>query len=201
MRTNLNNIQWCPGCWDFMVLAAIKKAFTDLWIKSSQRVIVSGIWCSWKISQYIDWYAWETLHGRALPFATWVKIAKPDMHVIVIWWDWDGFWIWMWHFVHAARRNINITYLVLNNQNYWLTTGQASPSTPIWAKTKTTPTWNELSPINPVELAKISWAKFAKNASDSDLKNLVETIKEAIKFDWFSFVDINQACPSFRKWD
>jgi len=184
-----------------LIIWAIKKAFTELWIEPHQRVIVSWVWCSWKASQYIDWYAAETLHGRAIPFATWVKIAKPDMKVLVIGWDWDGFWIGLGHFLHACKRDLDITYLVFDNQNYALTTWQASPTTPIWSITKTTPNWNESRPFNPIEMAKNAWATFVSKANAAKFGELVEIIKNAITHSWFSFVDIDQACPSFRRWD
>ncbi len=200
MRSGLNNIQRCPWCGDFMIIAAIKMAFKDLWIESHNRVVVSWVWCSWKASQYIDGYAAETLHGRTLPFATWVKMANPDLTVMAVWWDWDGYGIGMGHFIHSCRRDLDITYLVFNNENYALTTGQASPTTPVWAKTKTTPEGNITKPFDPIELAKNAWARFAKKVDWSNLALLKETIKEAINHKWFALVDINQVCPSFRRW-
>jgi len=200
MRSGLNNIQWCPWCWDTLIIWAIKKAFEELGIESHNRVVVSWIWCSWKASQYINGYAAETLHGRTLPFATWVKMVNPELTVIAVWWDWDGYGIWMWHFIHSCRRNLDITYLVFNNENYALTTWQASPTTPIWAKTKTTPIWNNIAPFDPIELALKSWARFAKRADSSKFIELKEIIKEAINHKWFALVDIIQACPSFKRW-
>lgn len=200
MRSWLNNIQRCPWCGDFLIIAAIKSAFRELGIESHNRVVVSWIWCSWKATHYIDWYASETLHGRSLPFATWVKMANPNLTVMAMWWDGDGYGIGMGHFIHSCRRDLDITYLVFNNENYALTTGQASPVTPIWAKTKTTPEWNTIAPFDPIELAKTAWARFAKKVNWANLLELKETIKEAINHKWFALVDIDQACPSFRRW-
>jgi len=200
MRKWLTNIQWCPGCWDTLIVMALKNAFKELWIESHNRVVVSWIWCSWKASQYIDWYAAETLHWRALPFATWVKIANPDLTVVVLWWDWDWYWIWMWHFIHSCRRNLDMTYIVFNNENYALTTWQSSPTTPIWAKTKTHPDWNTIKPFNPIELAKSAWAWFVRQWDSTKFIELKEMIKEAIMYKWFSYLDVKQACPSFKKW-
>lgn len=200
MRSWLTNIQWCPWCWDFIIIMAIKNAFKELWIESYNRVVVSWIWCSWKATQYIDWYAAETLHWRAIPFATWVKMAKPNLTVVAMWWDWDGYGIWMGHFIHACRRDLDITYLVFNNENYALTTGQASPTTPIWAKTKTTPEGNLVAPLDPIELAKKAGARYAKKADSLNFVELKELIKEAITHKWFSLLDIRQACPSFKRW-
>lgn len=200
MRTWLTNIQRCPGCWDTLIIWAIKKAFAELWIESHNRVVVSGIWCSWKASQYIDWYAAETLHGRTLPFATWIKLVKPELTVMAVWWDWDWYGIWMGHFIHSCKRDLDITYLVFDNENYALTTGQSSPTTPVWAKTKTTPEWNLITPFNPIELAKTAWCTFAKETDASKFMEMKETIKDAINHKWFSLVNILQACPSFKRW-
>ena len=200
MRKGLTNIQWCPGCWDFLIIMALKNAFKELKIESHDRVVVSWIWCSWKASQYVDWYAAETLHGRAIPFATWVKLAKPELTVVIMWWDGDGYGIWMWHFIHACRKNLDMVYIVFNNENYALTTGQASPTTPLWAKTKTTPDWNTVIPFNPLELAKNAWCGFARKADNLKFQELKEIIKKAINHKWFSLIDVTQVCPSFKRW-
>lgn len=200
MRSGLKNIQRCPGCGNFLIITAIKKAFEELGIESHQRVLVSWIWCSGKAPQYIDGYAGETLHGRAIPFATWVKLARPDMTVLAMGWDGDGYGIGMGHFIHACRKNLDITYLVFDNENYALTTGQASPMTSLGAKTKTTPQGNTIAPFNPIKLATEAGCWFARQAVAKDLAWLVATIKEAILHPWFALVDIIQDCPSFKRW-
>ncbi|MDD4151596.1 MAG: thiamine pyrophosphate-dependent enzyme [Candidatus Gracilibacteria bacterium] len=200
MRTGLINIQWCPGCGDTLIIAAIKSAFRELGIESHQRVVVSGVGCSGKASQYIDGYAAETLHGRTLPFATGVKMANPELTVMAVGGDGDGYGIGMGHFIHACKRDLDITYVVFNNETYGLTTGQASPTTPIGAKTKTTPTGNTSAPIDPIALALTSGAKFAKRGDSSKMAELKEIIKEAIQHKGFSLVDVTQVCPSFKRW-
>ena len=200
MRKWLTNIQWCPGCWDTLIIMAIKNAFKELQIASHQRVVVSWVGCSGKASQYIDGYAAETLHGRTLPFATGIKIAKPELTVLAVGWDGDGYGIGMGHFIHACRRNLNITYIVLNNENYALTTGQASPTTPLGIITKTTPDGNHLSPIDPILLAQNSGCTFAKRAQSRKFNELKEIIKEAILHPGFALIDVDQDCPSFRRW-
>nr|MDD3720358.1 thiamine pyrophosphate-dependent enzyme [Candidatus Gracilibacteria bacterium] len=200
MRSGLTNIQWCPGCGDFIIIMAIKNAFKELGIESYNRVVVSGIGCSGKATQYIDGYAAETLHGRAIPFATGVKMAKPNLTVVAMGGDGDGYGIGMGHFIHACRRDLDITYLVFNNENYALTTGQASPTTPIGAKTKTTPEGNLVAPLDPIELAKKAGARYAKKADSLNFVELKELIKEAITHKGFSLLDIRQACPSFKRW-
>lgn len=200
MRTWLTKFQRCPGCWDYLIQLAIKQAIQELNIPKHKLVIMSWIGCSGKMSQYIDWYGSETLHGRGVPFATWVKLANPDLTVISISGDGDAYWIWVGHFLHACRRNINITYIVLNNENYGLTTGQASPTTPLDIKTKSTPDWNHTKPFNPNKLAESAWCQFTKNVQDKDIKTLKQTIIDWINFPGFAHIDVNQACPSRRKW-
>jgi 2-oxoglutarate ferredoxin oxidoreductase subunit beta len=200
MRSWLNNIQWCAGCGDTLIIWAIKKAFAELEIESHERVVVSGVWCSGKASQYIDGYAAETLHGRTLPFATWVKLANPDLTVMAMWGDGDWYGIWVGHFVHACKRDLDITYIVMDNENYALTTGQASPTTPIWAKTKTTPDGNTAEPFDPIWIAKKAWCRFAKTTDSIKFAEMKEVIKEAIQHKGFSLVNIHQACPSFKRW-
>jgi 2-oxoglutarate ferredoxin oxidoreductase subunit beta len=200
MRTGLTNIQWCPGCGDTLIIMAVKNAFKELEIESHNRVVVSWVGCAGKASQYIDWYAAETLHGRAVPFATGIKLASPESTVVVMWGDGDGYGIGMGHLIHSCKRNLDMTYLVFNNENYALTTGQASPTTPIWAKTKTTPEGNTSEPFNPLAIAQAAWCKFVRTADSIQFQELKEVIKEAILFPWFALVDIHQACPSFKRW-
>ncbi len=143
---------------------AIKNAFKELGIPSHKRVVVSGVGCSGKSSQYIDGYAAETLHGRAVPFATGVKLADPDLTVVIVWGDGDGYGIGMGHFIHACRRDLDMTYIVFNNENYALTTGQSSPTTPIGAVTKNTPDGNIVAPIDPNKLATEAGGTFSRKA-------------------------------------
>ena len=200
MRSGLTNIQWCPGCGDFLIIMAIKNAFKELGIPSHKRVVVSWVGCSWKASQYIDGYAAETLHGRTLPFATGVKMADPSLTVVAVWGDGDGYGIGMGHFIHSCRRDLDITYIVFNNENYALTTGQASPTTPVGAKTKTTPLGNIIAPIDPIALAKQAGCHHAVHATDTKFSELKEIIKAAIQHPGFSLVDVGQACPSYKRW-
>ncbi len=200
MRTWLTNIQWCPGCGDFLIIMALKNAFRELEIASHNRVVVSGVGCSGKASQYVDGYAAETLHGRAVPFATGVKLANPDLTVVIMGWDGDGYGIGMGHFIHACRRNLDMVYIVFDNENYALTTGQASPTTPVWAKTKTTPDGNTILPFNPLKLAQEAGCNFAKLWYSKDFKWLKELIKEAIKYPGFALINVIQDCPSFKRW-
>lgn len=200
MRKDLDKIQWCPWCWWFLTLASIKKVIKDLGIQSKDLLIVSWIWCSWKSSHYINWYWAETLHWRVLPFAIWAKLANPNLTVIWIWWDWDGYWIGLGHFLHACRRDIDITYIVMNNENYWLTTWQASPTTPLWVKTSSTINWNTIVPFQPTSLAKAAWCEMSNQIDAIDIKGFQNLLRDAILYKWFSHIDVRQACPSWKKW-
>ena len=200
MRSELNSIQWCPGCGWFLILWAVKKAIDELGIDKKDLVIVSWIWCSSKVSQYIDWYWAETLHGRWIPFWIWVKLANPKLKVICLWWDWDWYGIWLGHFLHACRKDIDLTYIVFDNENYALTTGQASPTTPLWAKTKSTPSWNDIRTFDPCWLAKSAWCWFSKETDSTRFMEMKDMIKDAITHVWFSHLNIKQVCPSWRNW-
>lgn len=152
------------------------------------------------MSQYLDWYGSETLHGRGLPFATWIKLSNPDLTVISIAWDWDSYWIWLGHLLHSARRNINLVHIVCDNENYWLTTWQASPTTPLDIETKSTPDGNQTRPFDPIWLLKSAWCWFTYSMVDKDIKWLKEKIKEAIQYPWFAHIDVKQQCPSWKTW-
>ena len=183
-----------------MIHLAIKNAIKELNIPKHKVVVVSGIGCSGKMSQYIDSYGAETLHGRSVPFATGLKLANPDLTVIAYGGDGDGYGIWLGHLLHAARRDTNITYIVADNENYALTTGQASPTTPINIPTKSTPAGNTVTPFNPIELVKAAGCRNVVDAVDKDIKGLTESIKNAIQHQGFSHIHVNQACPTWRRW-
>ncbi|MCX6824747.1 MAG: thiamine pyrophosphate-dependent enzyme [candidate division SR1 bacterium] len=200
MRAGLNKIQRCPGCGNFIINAAIKNALKELGIPKHKVVIVSGVGCSGKTSQYIDSYGAETLHGRAVPFATGLKLANPDLTVIIYGGDGDGYGIGLGHFLHACRRNTNLTYIVANNENYGLTTGQASPTTPLHVKTKSTPEGNTLLPFDPNALAKAAGCQYSVHVIDKDIALLTQAIVDGIKHEGFSHIDVDQGCPSWKKW-
>jgi 2-oxoglutarate ferredoxin oxidoreductase subunit beta len=169
-------------------------------IPKHKLVIISGIGCSSKMSQYIDGYGCEVLHGRAVPFATGVKLSQPDLTVIVYGGDGDGYGIGLGHFLHACRRDINLTYIVANNENYALTTGQASPTTPFHVKTRSTPDGNPTMPFDPVGLAKSAGCGYSVRVEDKDLPLLTQAIVYGIKHEGFAHIDVDQQCPSWRRW-
>ena len=151
---------WCPGCGDYGVLAAVQKALVELQIPQHEVATISGIGCSSNFPGFIETYGMHTLHGRSLPVATGVKMANHALTVLVTGGDGDGFGIGCGHFVHAMRRNVDLTYMVMDNQIYGLTTGQTSPTSRLAMKTKTTPFGNVERPVNPIALALAAGATY-----------------------------------------
>ncbi len=189
--------QWCPGCGDFGILMALKKALDSLGIEPHRTVIVSGIGCSGKFPHYIRTYGFEGIHGRGLAVATGIKLANPELEVISVFGDGDGYGIGGNHFIHAARRNIDIVGIGFNNEVYGLTTGQASPTTRIGLKTKTTPSGNFERPVNPIMLALGAGATFVARGFAGDIPHLSELIKKAIQHKGFGFIDVVQPCVTW----
>ncbi len=200
MRSWLNSFQWCPGCWNFAIHLAINSAIKELKIDTKDVLVVSGIGCSGKMSQYIPWYSVESLHGRPIPFAIGAKLANPKLTVIAYSGDWDAYGIWLAHFLHACRRDINITYIVADNENYALTTWQTSPTTPLDQKTHSEPLGNQTAPFDPLKLADIAWCKYNISISSRDIKGMKQWIIDAINHKGFSHIRIDQLCPSYRDW-
>jgi 2-oxoglutarate ferredoxin oxidoreductase subunit beta len=190
---------WCPGCGDFGVLAAVQKALVELQIPNHRVATVSGIGCSSNFPGFIETYGMHTLHGRSLPVASGLKLANHDMTVLVTGGDGDGFGIGCGHFVHAMRRNINLTYIVMDNQIYGLTTGQTSPTSRIGMKTKSNPYGNMDSPLNPITLALSAGATFVARGFSGEQKHLTELLKQAISHKGFSFLDIFSPCVTYNK--
>lgn len=190
---------WCPGCGDFSVLAAITRALSALKIAPENVAVVSGIGCSSRIPAYLDTYGFHGVHGRALPLATGLKIARPDLCVLVASGDGDGFSIGGNHFLQACRRNVDVTYIVMDNQVYGMTKGQASPTTePDWDHSKLTPHGTRINPFYPLVLALASGANFIARASSSDPNGAAKVISEAIEHPGFSFVQVLSPCVTFR---
>ncbi|MCL6631391.1 MAG: 2-oxoacid:ferredoxin oxidoreductase subunit beta [Alicyclobacillus herbarius] len=190
---------WCPGCGDFGVLNALQKAAVNLGIHPDDIVVVSGIGCSGKISQHFGGYGFHSLHGRSLPVAQAVKLANKDLTVIAAGGDGDGFGIGMGHFIHAMRRNIDITYVVMDNHIYGLTTGQASPTSDPGFQTKTSPNGTVEMPIHPIQLALAQGCGFVAQGFSGNIKHLTELIEKAIWHKGFSFVNVFSPCVTFNK--
>jgi 2-oxoglutarate/2-oxoacid ferredoxin oxidoreductase subunit beta len=196
-----NNIKpnWCPGCGDFSVQAAIQRAAANVGLEPENLAVVSGIGCSGRISGYINSYGFHGIHGRSLPIAQGVKMANRDLTVIASGGDGDGFAIGMGHTVHAIRRNIDVTYIVMDNQIYGLTKGQTSPRSELGFKTKSTPTGSIESAISIMELAISAGAGFVAQSFSSDLKELTSIIEQGINHKGFSFINVFSPCVTFNK--
>ncbi len=191
---------WCPGCGDFAVLSAISKAIAELKLRPENVAVVSGIGCSSRIPAYVNSYGFHGLHGRALPLATGLKVARPDLTVLVAGGDGDGFSIGGNHFLHACRRNADITYLVMDNQVYGMTKGQASPTTEAdWLKGKLTPGGPGINPFHPLVVALASGANFIARSFSGDPNYTAKVIVDAIQHPGFSFVHILSPCVTFRE--
>ena len=189
---------WCPGCGDYSVLMEITKALAALALRAEQVAIVSGIGCSSRIPAYSNCYGFHGVHGRGLPVATGLKVARPDLTVICTGGDGDGFSIGGNHFLHACRRNVDITYIVMDNQVYGMTKGQASPTTdPDWDSVLM-PGGTGIRPFQPLVIALASGANFVARAFSGDTKGTTETIVAAIQHPGFSFVQIMSPCVTFR---
>src|SRR5881397_2408916 len=181
---------WCPGCGDFAVLNALTRALQILQLPPWEVLIVSGIGCSSNLPGYLSTYGYHGLHGRAVPVATGAKLANPELTVIVSGGDGDGYGIGVGHFIHAMRRNLDLTYLVMNNQIYGLTTGQASPTSEKGMKTKSTPIAGVIeNPVDPISLALASGATYVARGFSGDVKGMSELVKNGITHHGFSLID------------
>ena len=189
---------WCPGCGDFGVLAAVEKALVELQVPNHEVVTISGIGCSSNFPGFINTYGMHTLHGRALAVATGVKLANHSLTVLVTGGDGDGFGIGGNHFIHTMRRNVDLLYIVMDNQIYGLTTGQTSPTSSIGMKTKSMPFGNVEAPINPISLALAAGATFVARGISSEQKHLTELIKRGIEHKGFSFLDVFSPCVTYN---
>jgi 2-oxoglutarate ferredoxin oxidoreductase subunit beta len=200
---------WCPGCGDFGVLNALYKAMSMCGLVPEKTVVVSGIGCSSRLPGFVSTYGFHGVHGRALPTATGIKSARPDLNVIVVGGDGDGYSIGAGHFPHCARRNPDITYLIMNNNTYGLTKGQVSPTSMVplaslaykidpkrW---KTTPYGMMEDTLNPIAQA-IAWdVSFVARGFSYRPNQLAEIIAQAIEHKGFSLIDAFSPCPTFNQ--
>ncbi|WP_078546983.1 2-oxoacid:ferredoxin oxidoreductase subunit beta [Litchfieldia alkalitelluris] len=196
-----NNVKpnWCPGCGDFSVQAAIQRAAANVGLEPDNLAVVSGIGCSGRISGYINSYGFHGIHGRSLPIAQGVKMANKDLTVIASGGDGDGFAIGMGHTVHAIRRNIDITYIVMDNQIYGLTKGQTSPRSDVGFKTKSTPQGSIESSLSVMEMALTAGATFVAQSFSTDLKDLTALIEAGINHKGFSLINVFSPCVTYNK--
>ncbi len=190
---------WCPGCGDFGVLNGLFQACADLQIRPHDLMVVSGIGCSSNLPGFIRSYGVHSLHGRALPFATGAKLANQAMTVIVTGGDGDGYGIGLNHFIQAMRRNIDVTYIVMNNEIYGLTTGQVSPTSETGMKTKTTPHGNLEGMLNPLSLALAAGCGYIARGFSGQPKHLTQLYKDGIQHRGFALIDVFSPCVVFNK--
>jgi 2-oxoglutarate ferredoxin oxidoreductase subunit beta len=190
---------WCPGCGDFAVLNAITKALAFMELPREEVALITGIGCSSRIAAYTSLYGFHGVHGRALALASGLKAARPDLTVLVAGGDGDGLSIGGNHFIHACRRNMNMTYIIMDNEVYGMTKGQASPTTaPDWADSKLTPQGSGVRPFQPAGLALTAGASFIARGFTGDPNGLAKILVAAMEHEGFSFVQALSPCPTFR---
>jgi 2-oxoglutarate ferredoxin oxidoreductase subunit beta len=197
-RTNEKS-WWCPGCGDFGVLAAMQKALVTVGADPASTAIVAGIGCSGKIGNYINSYNIHVTHGRALPAALGLKLASRDLMVLAAGGDGDAYAIGMGHFMHALRRNVNVTYVVMDNHIYGLTKGQTSPTSQEGFKTKTSPKGSLERPIHPLMLAVSAGATFVAQGFSSWQPQLALLIQKGIEHPGFSLINVISPCVTYNK--
>ena len=190
---------WCPGCGDFSVLKALKQALPEVGRTPDETLLCTGIGCSGKLNSYLDTYGFHTIHGRSLPVARAAKLANPDLEVIAAGGDGDGYGIGGNHFLHTARENHDMTYIVFNNEIFGLTKGQTSPTSPKGHKSKTQPSGSAKEPLKPLSLALNAGASYVARTAAVNPNQAKEIIIEAIEHDGFAHVDFLTQCPTWNK--
>lgn len=188
---------WCPGCGDFGILSSFYKALVELDLPSEKVVIASGIGCSGRFPAFVNAYGFHGVHGRVLPLATGIKLANPDLVVFAMGGDGDAFSIGMGHIPHAARRNVDITYIIMDNEIYGLTKGQPSPTSPTGLERKASPYGTLDRPLNPIAMALSFGATFVARGFSSRPKEITELIKKAVAHQGFSFFHVYSPCVTF----
>ena len=196
-KTDLKPV-WCPGCGDFAVLNSVYRALAATGCQPHETVVVSGIGCSSRLPGYVETYGFNSLHGRALPIATGVKLASPRMTVVAVGGDGDGLAIGGNHFMHAARRNVDISYFMMDNEIYGLTKGQAGPTTPTGDKTKSTSYGNPDPAIDPCALAISLGASWVGRGFSGDVKGTGDLMIRALAHHGFAFLNIISPCVTWR---
>ncbi|MDK9700382.1 MAG: thiamine pyrophosphate-dependent enzyme [bacterium] len=190
---------WCPGCGDYGALSALYQAMATLELDPQKVVLVSGIGCSGRLPYFVKAYAFHGVHGRALPIAMGIKAANPELTVIVVGGDGDGIGIGGGHLPHIARKNVDVTYLMLDNSIYGLTKGQSSPTTPISQITPSAPYGVKEPPLDPVLLTLAHGASYVARGFTAYAQELANTIREGILHKGFSFLHVLSPCPTFNK--
>ncbi len=190
---------WCPGCGDFGVLNAITKALAALELARENVALISGIGCSSRLPAYASTYGFHGVHGRALAVATGLAVSRPELTVLALGGDGDGFSIGGNHFLHACRRNVNFTYVVMDNAVYGMTKGQASPTTePDWHGSKLTPDGTHIASFRPLEIALSAGAGFIARGFSGDPNGLAHLIAQGIEYPGFAFIQVLSPCITYR---
>ncbi|QIB74053.1 2-ketoglutarate ferredoxin oxidoreductase subunit beta [Halogeometricum borinquense] len=190
---------WCPGCGDFGVLKALKGAAAELGLSPEEMLVVTGIGCSGKLNSYFESYGFHTIHGRSLPIARAAKLANSGLTVVAAGGDGDGYGIGGNHFMHTARENHDITYIVFNNEIFGLTKGQTSPTSPKGHKSKTQPHGSAKEPLRPLSMSLNAGASYVARTAAVNPNQAKDIIVEAIQHDGFSHVDFLTQCPTWNK--
>jgi pyruvate ferredoxin oxidoreductase beta subunit len=190
---------WCPGCGDFGVLKALKQAMPEVGRTPDETLLVTGIGCSGKLNSYFESYGFHTIHGRSLPVARAAKLANPGVEVIAAGGDGDGYGIGGNHFMHSARENHDMTYIVFNNEIFGLTKGQTSPTSPKGHKSKTQPHGSAKDPLRPLSMSLNAGSSYIARTAAVNPNQAKEILVEAIEHDGFSHVDFLTQCPTWNK--
>ena len=190
---------WCPGCGDFAVLNALKKAMAEVGRSPDEVLLATGIGCSGKLNSYFESYGFHTLHGRSLPVARAAKLANPGIEVVAAGGDGDGYGIGGNHFTHTARENHDMVYIVFNNEVFGLTKGQSSPTSPKGHKSKTQPSGVAKDPVRPLTLGLAAGASFIARTAAVNPNQAKEILVEAIEHDGFAHIDFLTQCPTWNK--
>ena len=192
------DVRWCPGCGDYSILAQTQKTMPNFGVVKEKIVFISGIGCSGRLPYYMNTYGFHTIHGRAATIATGLKAARPDLMVWVITGDGDALSIGGNHLIHAMRRNVDMKMIMFNNRIYGLTKGQASPTSPIGKKTKSTPLGTIETPIIPLNLVAAAEASFIARSVDTHSEHLQEMMQRAGEHSGAAFLEVLQNCNIFN---
>ncbi len=196
---HLHDPTWCLGCGIYGLFSSLKAAAASLQLKPEETVIVTGIGCHGRLNNYFKAYGFHSLHGRALPVATGVKLANVQLSVITVSGDGDAYSIGLNHFIHAVRRNADLTYIVINNMIYALTQGQTSPTSPLGFVSGSTPQGSKEVPLDGPRMAFVSGGTFIARGFSGSPKQLSGLIEQGIRHKGFSLIDVLSPCVTHNK--